>query len=175
MQGVNNSLALHSYVDNDEILKPKDWVSSGNNHHIAIYEDENGDYQDEVVSFFTAVTRATSIPPLPIIQKHHEKGWKFLFTMKANELFIFPSEEFNPTEVDLTNPANYLQISKHLYRVQKLTLKYYVFRHHLETNVEDTKELRDIAWKRITTNNHLKGIIKIRLNHLGQIVKIGEY
>lgn len=175
MQGVNNALALHSYVDNNEILKPKDWVSSGNNHHIAIYEDENGDYQDEVVSFFTAVTRATSIPPLPIIQKHHEKGWKFLFTMKANELFIFPSEEFNPTEVDLTNPANYSQISKHLYRVQKLALKYYVFRHHLETNVEDTKELCDIAWKRIQSNNHLKGIIKIRVNHLGQIVKTGEY
>jgi len=175
MQGVNNALALHSYVDNNEILKPKDWVSSGNNHHIAIYEDENGDYQDEVVSFFTAVTRATSIPPLPIIQKHHEKGWTFLFTMKANELFIFPSEEFNPTEVDLTNPANYSQISKHLFRVQKLALKNYVFRHHLETNVEDTKELRDIAWKSIRSNNHLKGIIKIRVNHLGQIVKTGEY
>jgi CRISPR-associated endonuclease Csn1 len=95
--------------------------------------------------------------------------------MKANELFIFPSEEFNPIEVDLTNPANYPQISKHLYRVQKLALKNYVFRHHLETNVEETKELRDIAWKLLSSNNPLKGIIKIRVNHLGQIVKIGEY
>jgi CRISPR-associated endonuclease Csn1 len=59
--------------------------------------------------------------------------------------------------------------------VQKLTFKNYYFRHHLETNVEDTKELRDIAWKSIRSNNHLKGIVKIRVNHLGQIVKTGEY
>ena len=77
--------------------------------------------------------------------------------------------------MDLTNPANYPQISKHLYRVQKLALKNYVFRHHLETNVEEAKELKGITWKILQSNNHLKGIIKIRVNHLGQIVKTGEY
>ena len=111
-------MALHSYVDNNEILKPTDWVSSGNNHHIAIYEDENGDYQDEVVSFFTAVTRATSIPPLPIIQKHHEKGWKFLFTMKANELRIgnyalYPSSNLeNGEDIIEVIKVNYFRICK---------------------------------------------------------------
>jgi CRISPR-associated endonuclease Csn1 len=175
ISGVSNALALHEQMDKDRNLKPKDWVSTGNNHHVAIYEDENGDYQDEVVSFFTAVTRAISSPPQPIIQKYHENGWKFLFTMKINELFVFPSKDFYPAEIDLTDPSNYPIISKHLFRVQKLSSRYYCFRHHLETNVEDTKELKDVTWKRIVSNNHLRGVIKIRINHLGQIVQTGEY
>ena len=111
---------------------------------------------------------------MPIIQREHPNGWKFLFTMKANELFVFPSDEFNPAEVDFANPKNYQLISRHLYRVQKLSLRYYVFRHHLETNVEETKEQFGLTWKRITNNSNLKGAFKVRLNHLGEIIKIGE-
>jgi CRISPR-associated endonuclease Csn1 len=174
LSGITTATAIHTKNSNPINSLPKDWVSLSNNHHVAIFEDENGNYQDELVSFFTAVTRATAIPSMPIIQREHPNGWKFLFTMKANELFVFPSDEFNPSEVDFTNPKNYQLISRHLYRVQKLSLRYYVFRHHLETNVEETKELFGLTWKRITNNSNLKGAFKVRLNHLGEIVKIGE-
>ena len=41
--------------------------------------------------------------------------------------------------------------------------------------IEDKNELRDITWIRIRTTNKLKGIIKVRVNHVGKIVKVGEY
>ena len=92
-------------------------------------------------------------------------------------MFVFPDKEsgFNPLAIDLKDPANKTLISKHLYRVQKLSSCYYHFRHHLETNVEDSKELQGITWKSIRTTNNLRGIIKVRINHIGQIIDIGEY
>ena len=116
---------------------------------------------------------------LPIIDKTYkqEEGWQFLFTMKQNEYFVFPDAEsgFNPADIDLENPMNNSIISPHLFRVQKLSTCYYVFRHHLETNVEENKMLRNTTWIRLRTTNYLRGIIKVRINHLGEIVKVGEY
>ncbi|MCZ8331506.1 MAG: type II CRISPR RNA-guided endonuclease Cas9 [Flavobacterium sp.] len=180
ISGVSNAQALHTKKDhlgNDILDKngnpiPVDFVSTGNNHHVAIYRDEKGNLQEEVVSFYDAVIRQNL--GLSIINKNHEKGWDFLFTMKQNEFFIFPSESFNPSEIDLLNPKNYSLISPNLYRVQKFTIKDYFFRHHLETTVEDKKELKDVSYKRLGLNG-INNIIKVRVNHLGQIVQIGEY
>jgi CRISPR-associated endonuclease Csn1 len=181
MSGVNNVEALHTKKDlyGKEILTssgipiPVDFVSTGNNHHVAIFEDQEGNLQEELVSFYEAVTRATMGES--ITRRIHVSGWKFLFTMKQNELFIFPSDGFEPTEINLEDPLNYALISKNLYRVQKFSTKYYVFRHHLETNIEDNSQLMGKTWKRITMLNRLKQVIKVRLNHLGEIVKVGEY
>jgi CRISPR-associated endonuclease Csn1 len=57
--------------------------------------------------------------------------------------------------------------------VQKIATKDYVFRYHLETGVDSNKETKDILWKRVGVVG-VEGIIKIRINHLGKIVKIGE-
>ena len=97
--------------------------------------------------------------------------------MKQNEYFVFPNPVtgFNPEEIDLTDESNYALISPNLFRVQKLASKYYVFRHHLETTVEDVESLRDITWKRIQATNYLNNIIKVRVNHIGRIVSVGEY
>jgi CRISPR-associated endonuclease Csn1 len=35
-----------------------DFVSTGNNHHVAIYRDNKGNLQEEVVSFYDAVVRS---------------------------------------------------------------------------------------------------------------------
>lgn len=100
-----------------------------------------------------------------------------MFTMKQNEYFVFPNKEtgFDPKEIDLFNPDNYEVISRNLYRVQKLSSKDYVFRHHLETTVNYKKELRGTTWKRIRSLEHIRNIVKVRINHLGQIVDVGEY
>ena len=130
-----------------------------------------------MVSFCEAVMSATL--GYPVIDKEYRKGdgWVFLFTMKQNEYFVFPNEKtgFNPNEIDLMNPDNYALISPNLFRVQKLATKNYTFRHHLETTVEENKNLRNITWKRIQNVNGLKGIVKVRINHIGQIVQVGEY
>lgn len=187
ISGVSNAQALHTKKDHlgNEILDkngypiPVDFVSTGNNHHVAIYRDEKGNLQEEVVSFYDAVIRQNL--GLSVINKNHEKGWAFLFTMKQNEFFIFPSESFNPHEINLLNPNNYSLISPHLYRVQKISTKNYMFNHHIETKAVDgemlktRKELSKISYHFIQTPTNLNGIIKVRLNHLGQIVQIGEY
>jgi CRISPR-associated endonuclease Csn1 len=59
--------------------------------------------------------------------------------------------------------------------VQKVATKNYFFRHHLETDVKERKELSGIAFKPQLGLNAIKDIIKVRVNHIGQIVSIGEY
>lgn len=185
ISGVNNAVPLHDKVNHlgNKVLDasgkpiPTDYVSTSNNHHIAIFIDEDGNLQEHVVSFYEAVVRANL--GIPVIDKEYNnlKGWKFLFTMKQNEYFVFPNEttQFNPNDIDLLDTDNYKLISPNLFRVQKLSTKYYVFRHHLETTVEDNEQLRGITWKRITAVNDLRNVVKVRLNHIGQIVQMGEY
>jgi CRISPR-associated endonuclease Csn1 len=184
IKGVTHAEALHNkknhfgkeMADVQGTPIPADYVSTGNNHHVAIFKDENGDFQEEVVSFFEAVARVNE--KVPIIRKVHpgHPDWEFQFTMKQNECFVLPNKRngFIPSEIDLLDVSNAIKISPHLFRVQKFTTKYYVFRHHLETELLDKKETRSIAWERISSCNGLKGIVKVRLDHLGQIVHVGE-
>lgn len=185
--GVSNAEPLHIAKDlnGDEILNnngkqiPTDYVSTGNNHHVAIYRDDKGNLQEEVVSFYEAVVRKNIGEP--IIKKNHEKGWTFLFTMKQNEMFVFPKDDFNPEEIDLMDSKNKSTINKHLYRVQKISTKNYVFNHHLETEAvgaetfKNKKELADITYRFYQSEKYLEGSVKVRLNHLGNIVHVGEY
>jgi CRISPR-associated endonuclease Csn1 len=178
--GVNNATPLHYKKDHHgkEVVNCKgekshcDFVQTRNNHHVAIYKDNDGNFQESVISFYEAVERANQ--GLPIIDKlfNNHLGWEFLFTMKQNEMFIFPADDFEPSEIDLLNPENAGVISKNLFRVQKISTNYYTFRHHLETTV--TNDL-NFTFKRIRTPNSLKGIIKVRINHIGKIVHIGEF
>ncbi|NAS32185.1 type II CRISPR RNA-guided endonuclease Cas9 [Flavobacteriaceae bacterium R38] len=183
ISGINNAEALHHKKDHlgKEILdingRPQavDFVSTGNNHHVAIYRDKNGKLQEKIVSFYEAVISVNS--KLPIVDKEFNKnlGWEFLFTMKQNEMFVFPDDNFNPNEIDLLNENNYALISPHLFRVQKIATKNYFFRHHLETTVETQKELKGMTYKPQLGLNAIEGIVKVRINHIGKIVQIGEY
>lgn len=185
--------------------QPVDYVNTGNNHHVAIYRkpkldknnqpvlDENGDIvyelDEKIVSFYEATSRA--MLGYPIIDKEYRKdeGWQFLFTMKQNEFFVFPRYDadknmtFNPLEYDeawFKNPENYAEISPNLFRVQKIATKNYFFRHHLETTVAEQKELKGITYKPQLGLNRIGKdgnaiILKVRVNHIGQIVSVGEY
>jgi CRISPR-associated endonuclease Csn1 len=191
--GISNAESLHDKKDKEGNLildkkgnkQPVDFVNTGNNHHVAIYKDEDGTLQENVITFFEATTRVNL--GLPIIDKDYKKGegWQFLFSMKQNEYFVFPNDQtgFNPSEVDLLNPDNYSLLSSNLYRVQKFSkviygnssVRDYVFRHHLETEIKDNKELKDITYKSIKSLPIFNRIIKVRINHIGQIVSVGEY
>lgn len=209
IKGVSNAIALHDKRDKEGDLlldengekQPVDFVSTGNNHHVAIYSkpkldrkgeaqrDENGEpiyeLDEVVVSFFEAVTRANLGQPIIDKEYKKEEGWKFLFTMKQNEYFVFPNEEsgFSPNEIDLLDPKNYSAISPNLFRVQTMSkvmygntiIRDYKFRHHLETNVSYNKALKDITYKQYKTLEFAETIIKVRVNHIGQIVEVGEY
>ncbi len=185
VKGVNEAESLHVkrdhngdvILDKEENVINTDFVSTSNNHHVAIYEDADGKLQEKQVSFFEATACVTA--GLPVIDKDYRKadGWKFCFTMKRNEYFVFPNAEtgFDPNEIDLLDEANYDRISPNLFRVQKLASKDYWFRHHLETKVEENKALLGVTYKRITAIDNLKPIVKVRVNHIGKIVSVGEY
>lgn len=184
ISGVKNAEFLHykknhhgEYILDKHAEKiPVDFVSTGNNHHVAIYRDEKGNLQERVVSLFDAVQLVNAGEP--VINKHYNQGlgWQFMFTMKQNEYFVFPNEKtgFNPNEVDLLDPKNKKDISPNLFRVQKVTNKDYFFRQHLETTVENNSTLKGTTWRREGLSG-IKDIIKVRINHLGDIVKVGEY
>lgn len=150
ISGVKNAESLHFKKDHhgefilDELGKriPVDFVSTGNNHHVAIYRDETGKLQERVVSLFEAVQLVNAKESIISKDFNQGLGWEFLFTMKQNEYFVFPNEKtgFDPNEIDLLDPINKKLISPNLYRVQKIATKNYMFRHHLETNVDDKND-----------------------------------
>jgi CRISPR-associated endonuclease Csn1 len=189
--GISKAVALHEKKDKEGKLildkykktQPVDFVNTGNNHHVAIYKDEQGNLQENVISFFEATTRVNQ--GLSVIDKEYRssEGWEFLFSMKQNEYFVFPNEKtnFNPKEIDLLDPENYHLISPNLFRVQKISSKNYVFNHHLETKAVDgellksKKNLSGITFNFIQTPSKLESIVKVRVNHIGQIVSVREY
>lgn len=89
-------------------------------------------------------------------------------------MFPNPATGFSPEDYDLTDPANNAVISSNLYRVQTVSVGDYYFRHHLETTVENSEKLKDIAWKRIGLSG-LVGAVKVRIDNLGRILAVGEY
>lgn len=191
--GVSNAEALsvkqdhhgRPILDADGKEIPSGYVQTGNNHHVAIYRDAEGNLQEQVVSFFEAVTRR--LHGLPVIDRHlnADQGWTFLFTMKQNEMFVFPNKEkgFDPVAVDLMDMANSQQVAPNLFRVQSLArseygnnvIRDYQFRHHLESQLYNAKELQNTTYHKIKSLKDLEGLQKVRMDHLGRIVHVGEY
>ncbi|MBP6576766.1 MAG: type II CRISPR RNA-guided endonuclease Cas9 [Chryseobacterium sp.] len=189
--GISNVQSLHNQKDHlgKDILDesgnklPVDFVSTGNNHHLAVYINENLELDDNIVSLYEAVERVNQ--GIDIVDKSYKSndGYHFLFSLKQNEMFLFPSEDFNPKEVDLFDDKNLSLISKNMFRVQKISkvgygnsfVRDFVFRHHLETSVEEKKELRNITYVQLKSLEGLRNVVKVRLNHIGKIVQVNEY
>lgn len=143
-------------VKKDEQGNEIGFVKPGNNHHIAIYTDEEGKKQEHVVTFWNAVERKKyGIPvvitnPKELWDSLQEKelpeafltslpqyNWNFDVSLQQNEMFVLglSNEEWN----DAIRKEDFTVISRFLYRVQKISPSYYVFRHHLETEIDDTQ------------------------------------
>ena len=191
IRGVLSAIPLHEakdhfghiITDSKGHKRPVDYVQTSSTHHIAVYRDADGNLQDVAISFLEATTRKAVGQPVVDTDYNAAFGWKFLFSMKQNEYFIFPDIEhgFDPKAIDVYDPKNRAEISKHLYRVQKLSrvdygkvVRDYVFRHHLETTVTEIKELKDFTFKDIKSLQYLEGIVKVRVNHLGNILPAKE-
>ena len=130
------------------------FVKPGNNHHVAIYEDEKGNWQEHIVTFWHAVERkkygipyiikdlastwekiTDDMPESFVNQLPESATWQFKFSMQQNEMFILGlGEELYQAAM---RDNDYALLSKHLYRVQSISQKDYFFRHHLETTVDD--------------------------------------
>jgi CRISPR-associated endonuclease Csn1 len=191
-------------VKKDENGNDIGFVKPGNNHHIAIYTDKEGNKSEHVCTFWHAVERKKY--GLPIVIKDTNEIWdkvwsakedtypqSFLeqlplpnlelsLSMQQNEMFVLGMTE-EDIKIAIEN-GDYRVIGEHLYRVQKLSLKPssgqidIVFRHHLETQLVDDANSK--ISKRYFNVQSLKALFslnpfKLRMNRLGQIVSVGEY
>ena len=133
------------------------FVAPGSNHHLALYQDERGNLVESVVTFWQAISRiryglpaivthprevmeqALSIPELPeeVLGALPESGLRLMEVLRMNDMFLIGMKD---EEIEAAiEGEDYPTLSRYLYRVQKLSSMYYVFRYHLETEVKDEK------------------------------------
>lgn len=201
--GLKDLVALHktesgktfSSLQNKSNAKAVDFVSTRNNHHIAIYETPEGKLEEKSVTLWESVVRKQlNIPvivksPKEVWDHIFDKGienqevlanlpkedWKFLESLQQNEMFVF-----GMTREELENAIKdnkFDQISLNLFRVQKISEKDYNFRHHLETRlgkdqIEESKNLS--LGKLIRLRNpsvfKISPPLKVNITPLGNII-----
>jgi len=106
------------------------WVNPRNNHHVLIYKDEKGNLKEVVVTFWTVVERkrtGESVYKLPI------DGKEIVTTLHINDMFLLGLRE---EEIIWENP-DYEILKEHLYRIQKLSSKFYEFRLNTEASIQN--------------------------------------
>ena len=138
--------------------KPISFVSLGNNHHIALYKQTNGDIVEHVVTFWHAVERSTR--GIPIVIKRPDDVWNdilnkpsdelpesflnqlpypnatYITSMQQNEMFILGMSQDEYQDAIACN--NQTELCRHLYRVQSLSTNQYYFRLHIESENDKT-------------------------------------
>ena len=141
------------------------YVNLRNNHHVLIYLNHDQQYCEQVVTFWEAIRRYRFGEP---IFQLPEDGEEFVTTLQINDLFLLDLEE---TELNLKYESKSF-LAKHLYRVQKLSSKFYEFRlvHHNDTSSTEFPYyirinnfgLRKTGW---VTHNP----IKVWMNAIGKL------
>jgi CRISPR-associated endonuclease Csn1 len=207
--GLDGLIPLHKSKDgktfaskDDPSGHDVDFVSTRNNHHIAIYRDPEGKVCDNAVTFWDALKRKGM--GLPIIIKNPKSvwdyilskdivendlieglpkdNWEFITSVQQNEMFVFGIDL--PTLTQAVSQGNLALISQHLFRVQKMSKQStgsvdIVFRHHLETSVDDKKDGGELISRDLGKSIRIKSLgkltgIKVKIDRLGRVVKIGE-
>ena len=141
------------------------FVNLRNNHHVLIYLNKEQEYCEDVVSFWEVIRRTRSKEP---IYQLPEDGEQFITTLKINDLFLLDLED---SKIVLEEESNSF-LAKHLYRIQKLSSKFYEFRLVHDNDLTDT-----VAPNYIRINNfghrktgwHTHNPIKVKMNSIGEL------
>jgi CRISPR-associated endonuclease Csn1 len=184
-------------IKKDEAGNDIGFAIPGNNHHVAIYQGNENNFSQHSCTLWHAVERKKY--GLPIIIRDTNKVWNdminnslpqsfidqlpddnlhLVYSLQQNEMYVLgmTNEEFNQA-VETNNKS---LISKHLYLVWSVSENNFWFRHHLETK---NSELKKTESAKESKRYHLfksvgaflaQNPIKVRVNHLGEITKIGE-
>lgn len=187
LTGLSAVVPARKNIEGDNI----GYVKPGNNHHIAIYIDNEGKLVEHICTFWHAVERRKY--RLPVIIKNSDEVWDFIqanvshelpesflkqlpppgyklkYSLQQNEMFILgiPKDEME----DLLERGDFSTLSNNLYRVQKISSREYCFRHHLETQIVDTKEsVLMNRYYRLKSVSALESLspYKIRIDILGK-------
>ena len=178
------------YVDG----QPVGFVKPGNNHHIAIYVDTQGNKVEQAVTFWHALERKKYGFPVIIddtdtvwekvdqmdlpeafIKNLPEPGLKLYTSLQQNEMFILGmgEDEYN----DAVAAKDYKSLCKHLYRVQTISSSDYIFRYHLETSLDRTPEASTMKkFYRFKSISALTNACphKVRVTVLGEIIPLDD-
>ena len=142
------------------------YVNPRNNHHVLIYKDLQGNLNEEVVTFWTAVERKRQkqavfqLPP---------NGKEIVTTLQINDMFLLGLKE---EEINWEDP-NYKELKNHLFRVQKFTSGDYYFRINEASTIHVKEQKQQInsfgfgknGWRTFSP-------IKVKINSIGEIGKI---
>ena len=145
------------------------FVKPGNNHHIAIYENEKGELTEVCVTMWEAFERVQQ--GLSIIAGTHPEFGTLKISIQQNEMFVFDLTEEELNDAIKTN--NIKLISNHLYKTQSVSEGYYWFTKHLAAgSISDLKkktiemEMKNLF--SIRSCSKMNGI-KISVDRLGNI------
>ena len=176
-------------VKYDEQGEAVGFVSTQNNHHLAIYRTPKGKLVESIVTFWDAVDRARyGIPlvithPREVMEQVLQRGdvpesvlsllppsdWVFVDSLQMNEMVIIglSDEELQRA----LEAQDYRKLSEHLYRVQKLSAGKYFIRYHLDTDVdEDNRSGRIPKFYQLSLDAYKKNNVrKVRVDLLGRI------
>lgn len=185
-------------VKKDEEGKDIGFVKPGNNHHIAIYTDNDGNKFEHVCTFWHAVERKKyGIPviikdasevwdkiqlqpegtyPESFLEKLPDVQWNLQLSMQQNEMFVLGMA--NEDIQIAIETEDYKTISDKLYRVQKMSIipssgqLDITFRHHLETQLTDDANAK--SSKRFLKAQSVNSLFslnpyKLKIDRLGNI------
>ena len=142
------------------------FVNPRNNHHVLIYKDEGGRLKEDVVTFWTAVERKKQNQP--VVQLPPD-GKEIITTLQINDMFLLRLAE---EEIHMDDQA---LLSKHLYRVQKLSASDYIFRLATESKLDKNSEIYFIRIRSLRegkTGWPTFNPIKVQISAVGQLKKI---
>lgn len=185
-------------IKKDEYGNEIGFVKPGNNHHIAIYVDQDGNENEHVCTFWHAVERKKY--GIPVIIKNTNDVWDKIWqqpdntypqsflkqlpsvnlemklSMQQNEMFVLEMTQ-GDVKVAIEN-SNYKKISEHLYRINSISTSDYCFYHHLETK-KDIKNADSKASKRFFRIKSMKALfslnpVKVKIDCLGNIIDMNK-
>ncbi|MCC7319232.1 MAG: type II CRISPR RNA-guided endonuclease Cas9 [Bacteroidales bacterium] len=165
---------------------PRGYVEPGSNHHLAIYADADGKKYEHVVTFWDAfMRRRVGLPAIitevalaydhigglpgdvPDVLLPDNPDWRFVTSLAINDMFVFG---LDPQDVDLTQEENKSIVSKHLFKVRKLTSGNYWFMHHLESQILEDVVSKKMGRCKQCSLSSMNGAVKVKVNKLGKIV-----
>lgn len=158
---------IREHIGNAQRLKEgiNGFVNPKNNHHVLLYENNEGELAEEVLTFWEVVERkaqkqnVVQLPP---------DGSNIITTLQINDLFLLNLKDEQVRD-NLDNPTF---LADYLYRVQKLSSKYYEFRLVTESTLDNkiapyyhriqSFGTGKTGWKRFNP-------VKINISPLGEI------
>jgi CRISPR-associated endonuclease Csn1 len=157
---------IHDVGSNKIEIRPGVFVDPGNNHHIVIFQKSNGKRDGDVVSLYEATRRRKNGEP--VVQTDCGDGNTFIMSLSANEMVLVDTDEFKTADIDW-NHISQAELSKHLYRVQKMTISGQMFfRHHLVAVLKDKMGNEPGL---ISKSPATLDCVKVKINPIGEIEK----